>query len=128
MTEGAFFGQVVNKQNLRRLMYTIVTQFEESFRRPRRVVRRKGYRDKGSLANDSVRAIRQEESVDIFLSLLHFQIEERRRIRSQETDLFREYITEGRDLSNELLIKFRILETKKENDNGREKEKVGNSD
>jgi hypothetical protein len=117
MTEGEFFGSIANENNLNYLMSKIVIQFEEKLRRPRKVIRRKGYKDKGSRANDSTLAIRQEESIDIYLTLNQLRIEEQREIRSLKLILFREYLDEDRKLSDEDLVTFKILKSKGEKAN-----------
>jgi hypothetical protein len=115
--EGELFGQLLGKENLQRTVESILIVFEETFRKPRRIVRRKGYKDKGSLPRDSQAIIRREESVDRILSELQFQIEQERERKSQEIILLESFLAGERELSEEYLILFRIIKRKKENEN-----------
>jgi len=116
--EGELFGNLLGKEYLSRTVESILVVFEETFRRPRRVVRRKGYKDKGSLPRDSQGVIRQEEKVDRILSELQEQIEREREWKSMEISLFEGFLAGERKLSEEYLILFRIIkqERKVEND------------
>jgi hypothetical protein len=112
ITEDAFFGNIVNQDRLIDIMNSITIVFEERLRRPKRVIRHRGYRDKGSLPKDSQGVIREEESKDIFLSILQYQIEEKSELRRLECELLRKHYLEERKLSDEQLIKFKILKRK----------------
>lgn len=110
MTLEVFFSRIVNTQNLIRLADSIIVQFEETLKHPRRVIRRRGYKDKGSLPNSSTRAIREEEQKDIWLLLDQLQHEEKLRIRSEECQLLIDFLTKGEELSDDYMIKFRLKE------------------
>lgn len=108
----AFFGSICKEEVLYDLMNQIVIQFEETFHRPRRLVRRRGYKDKGFLASPSSRIIRSEVKHDAVLIDLQFQIETKRENRQVEKNLFREYLRGDRTLTDEQLLRFRILNLK----------------
>lgn len=112
ITESAFFGNICNVRSLTKAMNSITILFEKSLRHPKRVQRHRGYRDKGSLPSDSLKAIREEESKDIFISLAHYRIEEQRELRHLEVRLLREHFSEGRILSDEHLVKFKFIRRK----------------
>jgi hypothetical protein len=108
ISENAFFGNICSVDALIGAMNSITIRFEEEFHRPKRVLRHRGYRDKGSLPTGSSRIIAQEESSDIFLQLAEYQREEKKKILQGETNLLRLHFSEGRDLPSELLVKFRF--------------------
>ena len=108
ITEQSFFSGIVNESNLAKVLSLVVFRFEEKLQKPRRVIRRKGYRDKGSLGSESSRVIRKEEKSDFYLTLRQFELEEHSLIRSTECQLLREYLTGLRVLTDELMIKFRL--------------------
>lgn len=125
ITVQAFFGNICSVNKLEEAMETIISVFEEKFRRPRRVVRHRGYRDKGSLPKGSLGVIRSECSKDIFLTILQYQIEEKREILSLESKLLKEHLLEGRNLSDEQLVKFRFFKRK---DIKKHEKRIGNED
>jgi hypothetical protein len=108
MTEQVLFAGIVNETNLRQMLDLIVYLFERKLKRPKEIVRRKGYRDKGSLGDLSTSFIRKECKSDYYLTLLQFEIEEQRIIRQTESQLLREFLLEGRGLTDELKVKFRL--------------------
>jgi hypothetical protein len=112
LSSNAFFGSIVNVDNLRHLMGQIVVRFEETFQRPKRTIRRRGYKDKGSLPNESLKARREEAQNDCWLTEEQLQIEEKRKHRHLEESLLKEFLNEGRTLDDTLLMKFRILKAK----------------
>lgn len=118
MTEQQWFSGVCNKKNLLDTLSNIRLRFEEKLRKPRKVVRRKGYRDKGSLGDNSTRAIRQEIQSEFALTLAQFELEEKRKLKHTESRLLVSYLDEGRVLTDELLVKFKL---RKENYNGTER-------
>lgn len=118
MTEQQWFSGICNKRNLLETLEHIRLRFEEKLRRPRRVVRRKGYRDKGSLGDSSTRAIRQEIQSEFALTLAQFEREEKEKLKQIESRLLVSYLDEGRVLTDELLVKFKL---RKENNNGTER-------
>lgn len=108
LTRNEFFSLIVNEQNLIETMSYVTLRFEDRLQRPRKLVRRKGYRDKGTLPDSSETARRQEVLRDAYLTQLQFTIEEKRDIRKQEITLFRDFLTKGKTLEPEHLMLFRI--------------------
>jgi hypothetical protein len=108
MTEQQWFSGICNEKFLRETIENIHLCFEAKLRKPRRVVRRKGYRDKGSLGDSSTRAIRQETQNEFALTLAQFELEERRKLNVLESRLLVSYLDEGRVLTDELLVKFKL--------------------
>jgi hypothetical protein len=118
--EGEFFGSIASEETLVKLRYLILWRFEEKFSKPRHIVRRKGYKDKGTLPTDSQSALRRI-SDDYFFTLEQIRLEIIREIRSTEIDLFREYLLGERILTEDLKRRFRILPDEKgETNNGTE--------
>lgn len=109
ITTNVLFGSILSYQNLKSLADSIILRFEEQFRRPKRTIRRRGYKDKGSLPNESTTARRQEEQKDFTLKELQLLIEEKQDIRNYKTTLFREWLDGCRTLTEEELVEFRIL-------------------
>jgi hypothetical protein len=114
MTRNDFFSSVCNEKNLIEVLSYVTLRFEERLRRPRKLVRRKGYRDKGTLPDSSATAIRQEIQRDAYLTQLQYIIEEKRDIRKQEISLFRDFLTKGKPLEPEHLALFRIRKEQKD--------------
>lgn len=114
MTEQQFFSGIVNVRFLSQLIISIKLRFEEKLRKPRRVIRRKGYRDKGSLGSISSRTYKQEMSSDFYTTTYQYLIEEKQRIKSEETKLLELHLSEGKVISDELKVKFRLLKPKEE--------------
>lgn len=112
ITTQQFFSGIVNERNLNSLKDEIVFRFEEKLNHPRRTIRRKGYRDKGSRARDDFRALKTELGNDFFLKEYQLELEEKRKTRSDKLLLLKDYLTEGRVLTDELLVEFRILPRK----------------
>jgi len=109
ITEQEFFSGVCNVKFLNIALKTISLRFEEKLRHPRRIVRRKGYKDKGSQGPPSSRALRAGVNEDFFLSMYQFLKEEKEQLRSVKIQLLQEYLQGTRDLNGDLLIEFRIL-------------------
>jgi hypothetical protein len=105
-----FFSSICNVRNLGNLQRSIVYQFEERLRRPKRAIRHKGYRDKGTLPDYSLKVLREELSNDYYISGEHWLLELRREIQTREETLLRDYLTEGGVLAEEFLFEFKILE------------------
>jgi len=112
MTEQQFYSGIVNVKNLRKSIEFIKFRFEEKLKHPRRVVRRKGYRDKGSLGSVSSSALKAELKNDYYLTLYQFQLEEREFLRSEMSTALREYLSEGRVLTDEQKIEFKLIPQK----------------
>lgn len=113
VTVQQFFAGIVNEENLLYLLETIKFSFEEKLKSPKRVIRRKGYRDKGSRGPDDSRALNEELRDDFYLTLYQFEQEEKIRVRHQESLLLKEHLNEGRVLTDELMLRFRLIEVKK---------------
>jgi hypothetical protein len=120
MTEQQWFSGICNETYLLKTLKSISIQFEEKLRRPKRVVRRKGYRDKGSLGDSSISAIRQEMQSDVWLSLLQYELEEQQKLKQLESRLLVSYLDEGRVLTDELLVKFKLRKEGINNESERE--------
>lgn len=112
MTEQQFFSGICNTKNLSEAINQIQLRFEEKFHKPKRLIRRKGYRDKGSLGSVSSSALKQEMKNDFYLTLLQYQKEEEEILRSETCTLLREHLLEGRVLTDELLVDFKIKKGK----------------
>lgn len=120
ITEQQFFSGIVNVKNLEETLDSIVFRFEERLKKPRRLVRRKGYRDKGSLGSLSSVARRKELSDDYYLQWYQWYLEEKEILKSDHVSLFREYLSEGRVLTDDQMIEFKLK--KGSNDNERKEE------
>jgi hypothetical protein len=107
-TEQAWFSGICCKRYLRETLDLISLRFEQKLKRPKRVIRRKGYKDKGSSRDDSVKAILQEWQKDYLCYEIQYQIELKREVRRQETELLSQHLDEGRVLTDELLLKFHL--------------------
>lgn len=103
---------VSNRSYLVETLDLILIRFEERLRRPKRKVRHKGYRDKGSLGNVGLRTIQQEWRSDYLNRELELHIAEHQRLRQDEILLFESHLEEGRVLPDELLIKFHLRKEK----------------
>lgn len=120
ITSQQFFAGICSVQELRSLRDEIEYIFEEKLKRPRRIVRRKGYRDKGSLADPDTRILRQELREDFYLTLYQYELEEKQLIQSENAILLRSFLAEGRVLTDELKVEFRLLPRKGVNNEQRE--------
>jgi hypothetical protein len=107
-----FYAGICNVTNLISLLDEIKFLFEEKLKAPRRVIRRKGYRDKGSLGPEDSRALRSEEGKDFYLLLYQLELEEKEMLRSDLCQLLREHLTEGRVLTDEQMVEFHLLSRK----------------
>lgn len=112
MTEQQFFSGICNIRNLTEAINQIKLRFEEKFHKPKRLIRRKGYRDKGSLGSVSSTVLKQEMKNDFYLTLQQYLFEEKEILRSETCTLLREHLLEGRVLTDELLIDFKIKKGK----------------
>lgn len=108
MTEQEFFSGICNKAFLREAVKAITLRFEEILRKPKRVIRRKGYRDKGTLGSVSHSVLKQELNNDFYLTLYQFQLEEEELLRHDLCILLEEFLSEGRVLTDESLVKLKI--------------------
>lgn len=108
MTEQQFFAGICNETFLEECLNSIVYRFEEKLRKPKRVIRRKGYRDKGTLPSFDERVRKEETSNDFFLKLYQLELEEKCNIQSSEISLLRSHLKEGRVLTDEYMIKFKL--------------------
>lgn len=108
MTEQQFFSGICNETFLEGCLSTIVYRFEEKLRKPKRVIRRKGYRDKGTLPSFDEKTRREELSNDFFLKLYQLELEEKSDIQQSEISLLRSHLKEGRVLTDEYLFKFKL--------------------
>jgi hypothetical protein len=107
--EQVLFSGIVTEKYLKSLLNSVVFRFEEKLKRPRKLVRRKGYRDKGSLGPLSSRTLKQECRNDFYLTACQFLREEKEFNRQTNSRMLLEHFTEGRVLSDELKIEFRFL-------------------
>ena len=113
----AFFSDICTKEKLISLMNSIVTTFEETFRRPRRPIRRRGYKDKGSRAPEDVRYRNEELRNSTELRDLQFSLEEKEESHLRDISLLRQYLDdEIESLTEAQLCKFRFIKGGKEND------------
>jgi hypothetical protein len=114
MTLQQFFSGICNNKNIQQALDNIVLRFEEKLRKPKRIIRRKGYRDKGSLGNFDSKLRKQELENEFYFSLVQFEKEEKEALRSDYCTLLEEYLNEGRVLTDELLIEFKIKKGEKD--------------
>lgn len=109
ITVQQFFAGICNDKTLITLIENIKLSFEEKMKTPRRIVRRKGYRDKGSLGREDSRILKEEINEDFYLTMYQYELEEKKLIRSAESLLLKEHLSEGRVLTDELLVKFHLI-------------------
>lgn len=119
MTEQQFFSGICNKKNILETLALCHLRFEEKLRRPKKLVRRKGYRDKGSLGTISNSVLKKEMKNDFYLTIIQLQKEEREILKSESCTLLREYLSEGRVLTDESLVEFKLKKGNKENERNR---------
>jgi hypothetical protein len=108
MSEQVFFSGIVNEEKLNAILDTIKLRFEERLRRPRRLVTRKGYNDKGSRGTVSEQALRRGLAEDTFLSSYQLQLEEKQLVRSSKIALLRDFLLGTSTLTDEQLIEFKF--------------------
>lgn len=108
MTLQEFSSGVNNVTSISRAIDSCVLRFEQKLRTPRRIVRRKGYRDKGSLGDISSSVLKAELKDDFYLTLLQYQIEEKKLLKHWATQSLISYLDGTKELSDELLVEFRI--------------------
>lgn len=116
MSEQLFFSGICNEQFLKQVLESISLRFEERLKNPRRVIRRKGYKDKGTLGTLSSTALKTGVNEDFYLSTLQYLKEEKEEYKSVKVQLLGEYLQGTRDLTDDLLIEFRILPGGRENE------------
>lgn len=112
ITRNEFFSSICNDRVLDYLFTQIVLRFEEKLRKPKRSVWRKGYRDKGTLPDISEVARRKALAEDWYYQQLQVQIEERRLQKSALIASLRTHLSEGKMLTDEEKMLFRIIPMK----------------
>lgn len=112
LTMQGFCSSICNEAYLVETINQIRFRFEEKLVRPRRIIRRKGYRDKGTLGPHDLRVLKRELSEDFYLTLYQFELEQKRIIRQEQTTLLRDYLAEGKEISDELKVEFRLIPRK----------------
>jgi len=117
MTEQQFFSGICNTKNILETLAQVQLRFEEKLHKPKRLVRRKGYRDKGSLGTVSSSVLKKEIKNDFYLTLAQFRKEEREILRSENCSLLRDYLLEGRVLTDESLVEFKLKKGNKNETN-----------
>lgn len=104
-----FFGNIINEDNLDKCIDEIIMSFEESFHRPRKPIRRRGYKDKGNLPSLFQKAFKSSILEDINLKSIQFRKEEKRNSHQEDILLLDEYLrSEDGFLTDAQLRKFRI--------------------
>lgn len=122
MTEQQFFSGICNVSYLQEALRQIVFRFEEKLQKPKRLIRHKGYRDKGSLGQISTQALRRGVQEDFYLTIAQFQIEEEQILKSELCTLLEEFLREGRVLTDETLVLFKIKKGEVQNERNRNSE------
>lgn len=107
MSEKQFFSSICCKDQIVSSLHSIQFLFER-FRTPQRTVRRRGYRDKGTLPPLDERIRRKILLEAPELTLDQSDLEERKNERKSEVLLLSRYLSEGQELSDELRSKFRL--------------------
>lgn len=115
LSANAFFGNICCQIHLETCWNQIVLRFEKRIV-PKRVIRRRGYKDKGTLANSSSLIRKQEAQRDEWLRETQLELERKRELRQQESALFRNYLEGIGILTDEQLLKFRIRKGDLENE------------
>lgn len=113
MTEQQFFSGICNISKLEEAIQFIVLRFEGHLRKPKRVQRRKGYNDKGTLPARDFKILQEELRNDFYLSYEQFLKEEYQDTKHKECQLLIDYLNEGRVLTDEYLVKFKIIKEDK---------------
>jgi hypothetical protein len=114
MTQKVYFDSVCKEEKLLQAMNSIVTRFEKELRKPRKPQRSRGYKDKGTLPDHSISAIRKEVQNHLPFTMLQLELEAETLGRSSEKALLRNFLTEGSVLDDDHLVKFRISKQKGE--------------
>lgn len=109
MTSQEFFSGICNENKLEACLDFIHLLFEERLKRPRRIIRRKGYKDKGTLGDISHRAEKQGCREDFYLTFYQFEIEEQEKIQSQSCTLLRNYLEGDGVLTDEQKVEFKLI-------------------
>jgi hypothetical protein len=112
ITKEAFFGNICSAKSLRKRWNEIKLRFQSRIR-PKRKIRRRGYRDHGSLADVSTRVRRSEYMKDWSGRLEQALIEEQRMLRYRDCRSLKIYLEGVGSLSDEQLMKFRIKRKEK---------------
>lgn len=109
ITPQVFFSGICNKSQIAILLNQVVLRFEQNLNTPvRRTVWRKGYRDKGTLPDYSHSVRQQEIRKDYYLSALQVELENRNLAKKALCSSLREFLTEGRVLTSQEEVFFRI--------------------
>jgi hypothetical protein len=121
-SEQQFFSGICNEKNIQETLRFIQYRFEEKFSKPRRLVRKKGYRDKGSLGTVSRAALRDGVAEDYYLTVLQYELERKEELNQMKASLLSDYLQEGRVLTDELLVEFKLKKGVKVNEQNRKSE------
>jgi hypothetical protein len=108
LTEQQFFSGICNKKYLKETLALIQFKFAERLNKPKRIIRRKGYRDKGTLGSDSSRALKRSISEDFYLTLAQYHSEMRELEKHNKCTLLEDFLKKGRVLTDEQKIEFRL--------------------
>lgn len=108
ITSRTFFGNICCKKNLIRCWNLIKIRFSTRIR-PKRTLRHRGYRDKGTLPALDVQILRKELDKDVYLREEQQKIEETRLLQENNIRLFRSYLEQDGSLEERLLQEFRII-------------------
>jgi hypothetical protein len=108
MTEQQFFSGICTNSSMLETISLISLRFEEKLRRPKRIVRRKGYRDKGSLGSVTSAALKKGIAEDYYLTQVQLQLEQKQKKKQEVCILLRDYLSEGRVLTDQLLFEFKL--------------------
>lgn len=106
----SFFSNICCKENLRNCWKLILFRFQSRLNKTSKpaVSRRRGYHDHGALRDYSSTAYLEEEGKDFSTRDLMLEIEDKRLNRDKELHLLEEHFKEGTELTDDLLLKFRI--------------------
>lgn len=114
ISEKQFFSTICCQKNLEHCRSLIIYRFQKRVK-PKRTIRRRGYRDKGTLPHPDERIRREILRNSEYLRSLQLEIEETRLLRQKESSLLEQHLSEGRTISDELKLKFRLKRKEKEN-------------
>jgi hypothetical protein len=106
-----FFGNIACVKNLDTCWSKIRFNFERRIH-PKRVLRRRGYKDKGTLLNPDQRIRRQILAESDLLCELQLTIEREREQRREDCLALEEFLLDQRQLSAEQILKFRLKNRK----------------
>lgn len=108
ISQRAFFGNICCIDHLRQCWNSIKFRFEKRIR-PKRTIRHRGYRDKGTLPALDSKVRREEEQKDCILLEEQIRAEELYVQQTEEIRLLEDYLSGGGTLEETLQVKFRIL-------------------